>query len=79
MIQRVTPMHSNVTGSSSAEDVEPGAEHQSQIAARAALRRAAAIQATDEYLTDLVAKVGEPSAEQTAEAEALTNRILKRR
>jgi hypothetical protein len=72
-------MHPNVTGNSSADDIEPGVEHQSEIAARVALRRAAAIQATDEYLADLVAKVGEPSAEQTAEAEALTNRILKRR
>jgi hypothetical protein len=71
-------MRSTATGTPSAEGFEPGAEHQSQNAARAELRRAAAMQATDEYLADLVAKVGEPSAEQTAEAEALTNRILKR-
>jgi hypothetical protein len=53
-------------------------EHQSQIAARAALKRAAAMKATDEYLTDLVSKVGEPTAEQTAKAESITKRILSR-
>ncbi len=79
MFRRVTPIHSNVTGAFSADDIGPEYEHQSQIAARAALRRAAALQATDEYLADLVAKVGEPTAEQTAMAEAITNRILERR
>jgi hypothetical protein len=79
MIRRVTPMHSNVTGAFSADGIGPEDEYQSQIAARAALRRAAANKATDEYLADLVAKVGEPTAEQIARAEAVTNRILSRR
>jgi hypothetical protein len=49
------------------------------MAVRAGQKIEAALKATDEYLADLVAKVGEPSAEQTAEAEAITKRILSRR
>ena len=49
-----------------------------QIAVRAEMKRHDALDATDEYLADLVAKVGEPTAKQTAKAEAITNRILSR-
>jgi post-segregation antitoxin (ccd killing protein) len=49
-----------------------------QIAVRAEMKRQDALDATDEYLADLIAKVGEPTAEQTAKAEAITNRILSR-
>jgi hypothetical protein len=47
-----------------------------QIETRAELIRKAALRSTDEYLLELVAKVGEPTAEQTARAETITTRIL---
>lgn len=49
-----------------------------QIAVRAEIRRQDALKATEEYLADLVAKVGEPTPAQTAKAEAITARILNR-
>jgi hypothetical protein len=46
------------------------------MAVRAEQKLEAALIATDKHLTDLVAKVGEPTAEQIARAEAITKRIL---
>jgi hypothetical protein len=64
---------------SNSEATHGEAARQSPMAVRAGQKIEAALKATDEYLADLVAKVGEPSAEQTAEAEAITKRILSRR
>jgi hypothetical protein len=61
------------------EELELGTAGDHKIAVKYAAKRKAALKATDEYLADLVAKVGEPTAEQTAKAESITNRILKRR
>ena len=48
-----------------------------QDAVRAEIRRLALLEETDRYLEDLVEKVGEPSAEALARAEALSRRIRR--
>lgn len=49
-----------------------------QEAARAELRRRRLLDATETYLSNLVAEVGEPDAEDLARAEALARRIARR-
>jgi len=49
-----------------------------QVAVRAELERRAALDATDEYLADLAAEVGEPSGSQQARADAIARRIRDR-
>jgi post-segregation antitoxin (ccd killing protein) len=46
-----------------------------QQAVRHELARRRALEATDEYLADLAAEVGQPSPRQTARARALADRI----
>jgi post-segregation antitoxin (ccd killing protein) len=46
-----------------------------QTALRAELARLDALDATDEYLAELAAEVGEPSAREWARAEAIVRRI----
>lgn len=46
-----------------------------QKAVRAKLRRQSLIAETDRYLADLIAEVGEPSADDHARAEALVRRL----
>lgn len=46
-----------------------------QAAIRSELRRRAILEATDEYLQDLVAEVGEPTQRDLEVAEALLNRL----
>lgn len=48
-----------------------------QDAIRAEVRRLALLEETDRYLEELVVKVGEPSAESLARAEALSRRIRR--
>jgi post-segregation antitoxin (ccd killing protein) len=50
-----------------------------QEAVRAELERRAALDATDEYLTELAAAVGEPSTRQQSRADAIARRIRDRR
>jgi post-segregation antitoxin (ccd killing protein) len=47
-----------------------------QEAVRAELRRRQLLEETDAYLAELVAEVGEPSADDVARAEEITRRIL---
>ena len=49
-----------------------------QTAVRAELERRAALDATDRYLVELAADVGEPTPRQMARAEAITRRIRER-
>jgi len=49
-----------------------------QQALRAELERRDAIEAIDEYLTDLGDEVGEPTGRHLSRAEAVTQRIRKR-
>ncbi len=49
-----------------------------QEAVRAEVRRQDLLAATDAYIADLVAEVGEPTQEQTARAEAIARRIRAR-
>ncbi len=49
-----------------------------QEAVRAELRRQELLEGTDRYLADLVAEVGEPTAEQSARAESIARRINQR-
>ena len=48
-----------------------------QDAVRAELRRMYLLEATDRYLEELTAEVGEPSSEEMAWAEELADRILR--
>jgi hypothetical protein len=50
-----------------------------QEAVRAELERRAALDATDDYLTELAAEVGEPTTRQQSRAEAIARRIRERR
>ena len=50
-----------------------------QIAVRAEIERRDALDATDVYLTELAAEVGEPSARDRARAKAIVRRIQDRR
>lgn len=49
-----------------------------QGAVRAEVERRDALQATDEYLAELAAEVGEPSPRQQAHAKAVARRIRAR-
>ena len=49
-----------------------------QEALRGKMRRRRLLDATDEYLAELIAEVGEPSAEDKAWAKALVDRIAQR-
>jgi len=49
-----------------------------QEAVRVEVRRRQILAATDEYLAELIAEVGEPSAEDEAWAKALVDRIVRR-
>ena len=49
-----------------------------QVAVRAEIERRDALDATDEYLADLAAEVGEPSARDRARARAIVRRIRDR-
>jgi hypothetical protein len=49
-----------------------------QEAARAELRRRALVAGADRYVEDLIAEVGEPSADETARAEVIARRIAAR-
>ncbi len=50
-----------------------------QEAVRAELERRATLDATDEYLTELAAEVGEPTTRQQSRADAIARRIRDRR
>jgi post-segregation antitoxin (ccd killing protein) len=50
-----------------------------QAAVRVEVRRRRILEATDEYLAELVAEVGKPSDEERAWAEALADRLSMRR
>jgi len=50
-----------------------------QEAVRAELRRQDLLRETDTYLAELIAEVGEPSAQERARAEAVARRIASRR
>lgn len=49
-----------------------------QIAVRAELERRDALEATDDYLSELAAEVGEPTARQQSRAETIVRRIRDR-
>lgn len=49
-----------------------------QEAVRVELRRQQLLEATDEYLTDLLDEVGEPDSEETARAQAIARRLICR-
>jgi len=48
-----------------------------QEAVRVEVRRRQILAATDQYLAELTAEVGEPTEEEAAEAEALVRRIMQ--
>ena len=48
-----------------------------QDAIRAELRRTCLLDATDKYLEEMSAEIGQPSDEEMARAEALADRILR--
>jgi post-segregation antitoxin (ccd killing protein) len=50
-----------------------------QEAVRAEVRRQDLLGETDTYLAELIAEVGEPSAQERARAEAIARRIASRR
>ena len=50
-----------------------------QIAVRAEIERRDALDATDQYLAELAAEVGEPSARDRARARLIVRRIQDRR
>jgi post-segregation antitoxin (ccd killing protein) len=50
-----------------------------QEAVRAEVRRQDLLAETDTYLAELIAEVGEPSAQERARAEAIARRIASRR
>jgi post-segregation antitoxin (ccd killing protein) len=49
-----------------------------QVAVRAEVERRQALDATDEYLAELAAEVGEPNRRQQVQAEAIVRRIRDR-
>ncbi len=49
-----------------------------QIAVRAELERREVLDATDDYLAELAAEVGEPTARQQSRADAIVRRIRDR-
>ena len=49
-----------------------------QVAVRAEIERRDVLDATDYYLTELAAEVGEPTARQQARADAIVRRIRDR-
>jgi len=49
-----------------------------QEAVRIELRRQELIEASDDYLTELLCEVGRPSDEDTARAEAIARRVARR-
>ncbi len=49
-----------------------------QGAVRAELRRQQLLEATDHYLTDLLAEVGDPTAADLAQADAVVRRLRDR-
>ena len=49
-----------------------------QVAVRAELERRDILDATDDYLTELAAEVGEPTARQQSRADAIVRRIRDR-
>ena len=49
-----------------------------QVAVRAELERRNVLEATDDYLTELTADVGEPTARQQSRADAIVRRIRDR-
>ena len=49
-----------------------------QVAVRAELERRDVLEATDAYLTELAAEVGEPTARQQSRADAIVRRIRDR-
>ena len=50
-----------------------------QIAVRAELERSDVLEATDAYLAELAAEVGEPTARQQSRADAIVRRVRDRR
>lgn len=50
-----------------------------QVAVRAELERRQALDATEQYLAELEAEVGEPTVRQRSRAEAITRRIRDHR
>ena len=46
-----------------------------QVAVRAEVERRQALDATDHYLAELAAEVGEPTSRQRLQAEAITRRV----
>jgi hypothetical protein len=74
-VKRTKVISGEVSGT---EELEPGTGRRSQMAVKYAAKRKAALKATDEYLAELVVKVGEPTPEQIARAEAIVKRILER-
>lgn len=49
-----------------------------QVALRAEVERRQALEATEEYLAELAAEVGEPTARQQVRADAIVRRIRER-
>jgi post-segregation antitoxin (ccd killing protein) len=49
-----------------------------QVAVRAELERRKALDATHEYLAELAAEIGDPTARQKAQAEAVVRRVRDR-
>ena len=49
-----------------------------QEAVRVELRRQVLVAATDEYLTDLLVEVGQPDPEETARAQAIARRLVRK-
>lgn len=49
-----------------------------QEAVRVELRRRELLAAADEYLGELLAEVGQPTPEETARAEAIARRLVRR-
>jgi post-segregation antitoxin (ccd killing protein) len=49
-----------------------------QTAVRAELERQRALEATDEYVEELVSEVGEPTTEEVARADAIVRKIRDR-
>lgn len=50
-----------------------------QLAVRAEVERRKALDATEEYVDELAAEVGEPSRRQQVQAEAIVRRVRDRR
>ncbi len=48
-----------------------------QEAVRIEVRHQELLEATEEYIADLLAEVGQPTPEETARSEALTRRLLQ--